>query len=40
MSNKIKDYVLIYFRWHSSMKWSCSEKYTIDFKPWEEEQYD
>ncbi|XP_001946575.2 peroxidase [Acyrthosiphon pisum] len=26
--------------WYSSMKWSCSQKYTIDFKPWEEELYD
>ncbi|XP_060841527.1 peroxidase-like [Rhopalosiphum padi] len=23
--------------WYSSMKWSCSEKYMIDFKPWKEE---
>lgn len=25
--------------WYSPMKWSCSEKYMIDFKPWKE-QYD
>lgn len=36
---QFKKYILL-FRWYSSMKWPCNEKYQIDFKPWKEELND